>query len=134
MATSPNHRVPVAVELTHSQVDHVLRAAGEGGAMSLLLGGAEALRAALKNGDGPFADGMNESRYSRSLLLGLCVFATLPDDGSPMPVTAMAKINGMSPSTTHRYATTLVLAGLVEQDTKTRKYRIARDLRAPGTG
>jgi DNA-binding IclR family transcriptional regulator len=31
---------------------------------------------------------------------------------------------GLSPSTTHRYMTTLLAAGLLEQDPRSRRYRV----------
>jgi len=64
-------------------------------------------------------------RLSRSLLLGLLVFASFPSDGSGLAVTDVASQLGMSPSTTHRYMTTLLAVGLLDQDPRTRRYRLA---------
>jgi len=71
---------------------------------------------------------------SRSLLLGLLLFATLPADGSSAAITDLGQLLGMSNSTAHRYATTLVAAGLVERDPQTRRYRLAHDVQAPKAG
>ena len=61
---------------------------------------------------------------SRSLLLGLLVFACFPRDGSGLAVSDVAARLEMSPSTTHRYMTTLLAVGLLEQDPRTRRYRV----------
>jgi DNA-binding IclR family transcriptional regulator len=63
-------------------------------------------------------------RLSRSLLLGLLVFACFPTDGGALAVTDVAKRLGLSPSTTHRYMTTLLAVGLLEQDARSRRYRV----------
>jgi DNA-binding MarR family transcriptional regulator len=63
-------------------------------------------------------------RLSRSLLLGLLVLAAFPGDGSSLAVGDVASRLGMSPSTTHRYMTTLLAVGLLDQDPRTRRYRL----------
>ncbi len=63
---------------------------------------------------------------SRSFLLGLSLLAGFPADGSDLSITDTARMLDMSPSTAHRYVSTLVAAGLLEQDTGTRLYRLAR--------
>lgn len=63
-------------------------------------------------------------RLSRSLLLGLLVFACFPSDGHALAVTDVAGRLGLSPSTTHRYMTTLLAVGLLEQDPRSRHYRV----------
>lgn len=63
-------------------------------------------------------------RLSRSLLLGLLVLACFPTDGGSLAVTDVAGRLDMSPSTTHRYMTTLLAVGLLEQDPRTRRYRL----------
>ena len=62
--------------------------------------------------------------FSRSLLLGLALFAALPADGSYVGITGLARTLGMSASTAHRYVSTLVAVGLVERDPDTREYRL----------
>jgi len=79
------------------------------------------------NDRGPFASeyvALSESpRLSRSLLLGLLVLACFPRDGGSLAVSDVAERLDMSPSTTHRYMTTLLRVGLLEQDPQTRRYR-----------
>ena len=110
----------ITIELTRPQIDRVVRESGhESGVSGLLRGLAE---------EGTLAsryESLAESpRLSRSLLLGLLVLATFPADGGSLAVTDVAAQLGMSPSTTHRYMTTLLAVGLLEQDPRTRRYRI----------
>lgn len=111
----------ITIELTRTQVDRVLRDAAEDHGVAGLLRGL--------NGNGSLAaryEALADSpRLSRSLLLGLLVFASFPDDGGPLAVTDVASRLGMSPSTTHRYMTTLLAVGLLEQDPRSRRYRLA---------
>jgi DNA-binding MarR family transcriptional regulator len=110
----------ITIELTRPQIDRVVREAGqENGVSGLLRGLAE---------DGAMAsryEALADSpRLSRSLLLGLLVLATFPGDGTSLAVTDVASQLGMSPSTTHRYMTTLLAVGLLDQDPRTRRYRL----------
>ncbi len=52
------------------------------------------------------------------------MFACFPTDGGALAVTDVAKRLGLSPSTTHRYMTTLLAVGLLEQDARSRRYRV----------
>jgi len=110
----------ITIELTRPQIDRVVRDAGRDGGVSGLLRGLAA--------DGTLAsryEALSDSpRLSRSLLLGLLVLATFPDDGDSLAVMDVADRLGMSPSTTHRYMTTLLAVGLLEQDARSRRYRI----------
>ena len=63
--------------------------------------------------------------FSLSILKGLLVLAYLLS-GEPVGVIYLATRLQLGPSATHRYLSTFVLLGLVEQDPKTRKYRLAR--------
>ena len=111
----------ISIELTRAQVERVARDATEDAAVSGLL------RGLAENGTlAARYEALAESpRLSRSLLLGLLVFACFPSDGSDLAVTDVAVKLGMSPSTTHRYMTTLLAVGLLEQDPRTRRYRLA---------
>jgi hypothetical protein len=115
----------VAVELTTAQVDQVVRAATQGGAMSILLM-QRGFRAefACSLGEWPLAE-LNEKRLSRSLLMGLWILALLPDDGSWVGLGPLSSRAALSKSTAHRYVTTLVAVGLAEREPITRKYRLA---------
>ncbi len=68
-----------------------------------------------------------DQRLSRSLLRGLSILTRFGPDGEARGIVELAGELGMSPSTAHRYALTLVELGLLERCPKTRKYRL------PGT-
>jgi DNA-binding MarR family transcriptional regulator len=110
----------ISIELTKAQINQIVRGASQDDSVSSLLrgltdGGALASR----------FQALSESpRLSRSLLLGLLVLACFPADGTAMAVTDVATRLEMSPSTTHRYMTTLLAVGLLEQDPRTRRYRV----------
>jgi DNA-binding MarR family transcriptional regulator len=111
----------ITIELTRTQVDRVVRGASSQDFATNLLRG-------LVDGRAPIPDleTLAESpRLSRSLLLGLLVLACFPADGTTVAVTEVAARLRMSASTTHRYMTTLLAVGLLEQDPSTRRYRIA---------
>lgn len=110
----------ITIELTRPQIDRIVREASDGEGVSGLL------RGMAQSGDlaARYAALSDSPRLSRSLLLGLLVLATFPADGSSLAVTDVAGKLGMSPSTTHRYMTTLLAVGLLEQDPRTRRYRL----------
>ncbi|HEX4467687.1 MAG TPA: helix-turn-helix domain-containing protein [Solirubrobacteraceae bacterium] len=110
----------ISIELTRSQIDRILRRAAEGEGVSGLLRGLSDKGDLTSN----YRELADSPRLSRSLLLGLLVLASFPSDGSPLAVTDVASRLGMSPSTTHRYMTTLLAVGLLEQDPRTRRYRV----------
>jgi DNA-binding MarR family transcriptional regulator len=60
---------------------------------------------------------------SQSLLRGLLVLSCLPPDGGYRENLEVAKTLGISPSTTHRYMSTLVALGFVERNPNSRQYR-----------
>jgi hypothetical protein len=68
--------------------------------------------------------GASDPRLSRSLLRGLSLLTCFGPDGGARGVVELAHDAGMSPSTAHRYASTLVELGLLERDPKSRKYRL----------
>jgi hypothetical protein len=109
----------ITIELTRAQVDQVVRRSSEGSAVSGILHGlAEGGIAA------SFPELSESPRLSRSLLLGLLVLAAFPTDGESLAVSDVAARLELSPSTTHRYMTTLLAVGLLEQDPRSRRYRI----------
>jgi IclR family transcriptional regulator, pca regulon regulatory protein len=63
-------------------------------------------------------------RYSQSLARGLAILECFRAERSVLGIAEIADELGMSRSTTHRYLTTLVALGYVEQD-KRRKYRLS---------
>jgi predicted transcriptional regulator len=117
----------VAIELTKAQVDKVVRAAGQGGTMSVLL---SALKdpnwtLSLDSSKWTYPVQMDDRRLSRSLLSGLLVLSCFPVDGGYLGIAELARVLNMNTSTTHRYVTTLLAVGLLERDSTTRRYRLA---------
>ncbi len=111
----------MCIELLQHQVDRVVHAAADGGHLSVVLTGLVQNRQAFAGE----LRGLDDRRLSRSLLIGLLLLASMPDDGSHVGVAELARLVGANTSTTHRYITTLVAVGLVERDPVTRRYRIA---------
>jgi hypothetical protein len=116
----------VSIELSKSQVDQVVRSAGQGGTLSVLLSAVDDARWPLSLGsdDWAFPEQLDDRRLSRSLLSGLLVLSCFPKDGGYLGIAELARILKMNTSTTHRYVTTLLAVGLLERDPATRKYRI----------
>ncbi|HEY4897000.1 MAG TPA: helix-turn-helix domain-containing protein [Solirubrobacteraceae bacterium] len=110
----------IAIELTSSQIDRIVRRASDSNGVATLLHGL-AGRAAMTP---DFRELAESPRLSRSLLLGLLVLASFPTDGGALAVTDVAARLEMSPSTTHRYLSTLLAVGLLEQDPRTRRYHV----------
>jgi IclR-like helix-turn-helix domain-containing protein len=110
----------VAITLTRAQVDRVVRQAAQGD------GAAGRLRPLSSAGMeiARYRELAESPRLSRSLLLGLLVLASFPADGSSTAVTDVATQLDMSPSTTHRYLSTLLAVGLLEQDPRSRRYHL----------
>ena len=117
----------VSIQLSKAQVDQVVRAAGQGGTMSVLL---SALKdpswtlASAGNEEWTYPAQMDDRRLSRSLLSGLLVLSCFPADGRSLGIAELARILAMNTSTTHRYVTTLLAVGLLERDPATRRYRL----------
>jgi IclR helix-turn-helix domain len=135
---------PITIALSPTQVDAVVRAASHGGAPSIaaLIANSLARPRASGNGrgnreqDGGASAGptgasadllsgdADDPRLSRSLLRGFSLLAGFGPDGRERGIVELAGDLGMSPSTAHRYALTLVELGLLERCPKTRKYRL----------
>jgi DNA-binding MarR family transcriptional regulator len=125
--TDRNTSGAVTIELSKSQVDKVIRAAGQGGTMSVLL---SALRdpswtLGLDSEESAQPAQLEDRRLSRSLLSGLMVLSCFPPDGGYLGIAELARMLAMNTSTTHRYVTTLLAVGLLERDSTTRRYRLA---------
>jgi hypothetical protein len=115
-------RHPITIALTPLQVEEVLRAAN-GDEHSSIQG---LLTRALAD---PFpGDAEIDRRLSRSLLRGFALLACLGRDGRARGIVEIACELGMSASTTHRYAATLLELGLLERSPRTRKYRLSAGL------
>jgi len=133
----------ITIALSPTQVDDVVRAAARGRAPSISTLIADSLaqprarngskrasraakeagarRAALLRGYMPETA---DPRLSRSLLRGLSLLTGFGPDGEARGIVELADELGMSPSTAHRYALTLVELGLLERCPRTRKYRL----------
>ena len=117
----------VLIELSKAQVDQVVRSAGQGGTMSVLLSALKDPKWTLSidSEDWSYPAQMDDRRLSRSLLSGLLVLSCFPSDGGYLGIAELARMLDMNTSTTHRYVTTLLAVGLLDRDPATRRYRIA---------
>jgi Fic family protein len=103
--------------------------------MSILLAGLGDFRETLSRGaEAERPSHMEDRRLFRSLLSGLLVLTSLAADGSYLGIAEVARLTGMSHSTTHRYVSTLLAVELVERDPRTRKYRSVTDTTASDRG
>ena len=114
-------RAGITIELTPSQIDHVILGATGAGNMSVLLSGQIDMQKMFARR----TELLGDPNISRSLMRALLILAALHADESYIGVVELSNKLKMSPSTTHRYLTTFVLAGLVERS-DSRKYRLAR--------
>ena len=117
----------VTIELSKAQIDQVVRAAGQGGTMSVLLSAVRDPQwtLSLDSEEWAYPAQMEDRRLSRSLLSGLLVLSCFPSDGDYLGIAELARMLDMNTSTTHRYVTTLLAVGLLERDPATRRYRLA---------
>lgn len=69
---------------------------------------------------------------SRSLEYGVAILECFSRDHHELGIAALSDIVGIGRSTTHRYATTLMALGYLEQNTK-RKYRLSTRAADPGS-
>jgi hypothetical protein len=119
----------VSVELTNAQVESVVRATADarGPSLSLLLSGLIAEQAISESSlEERYWAELESGRLSHSLFRGLLILALFISGEEGRGVVDVARQLGLSPSTTHRYITTLVAFGLLVQDPSTRKYRLPR--------
>jgi IclR family pca regulon transcriptional regulator len=85
-----------------------------------------AARVPRRDADGeslPLIPTLQEPRYSQSLERGLAVLCCFTPERPVLGIAEIAEELGMSRSTTHRYAITLMALGYLEQDAS-RKYRL----------
>jgi IclR helix-turn-helix domain len=110
-----SEQVPITITLSPAQVDHVVHTASSSRTpgISTLLGGY-------------LPSDSEDPRLSRSLLRGLSLLGCFASSETARGIVELAHDAGMSPSTAHRYASTLVELGLLERDPKSRKYRLPR--------
>ncbi|HEY2141592.1 MAG TPA: helix-turn-helix domain-containing protein [Solirubrobacteraceae bacterium] len=133
-------RLSISITLSPTQVDDVVRAASQGRAPSISTLIANSLASPLGSDerDPPASSSPNgeavsggylpidaiDPRMSRSLLRGLSLLTCFGPNGDARGIVELAAELGMSPSTAHRYAVTLVELGLLERCPDTRKYRL----------
>jgi hypothetical protein len=139
-----HENAPISITLSPAQVDDVVREASRGRAPSVSALISKRLAAPLQPEGGarneplprdaqarePIFGGYlrhdtEDQRLSRSLLRGLSILTCFGPDARERGIVELARDLGMSPSTAHRYALTLVELGLLERCPKTRKYRLA---------
>jgi IclR helix-turn-helix domain len=119
----------VSLELTTAQVEGVVRATADarGPSLSLLLSGLIAEQAISESSlEERYWVELESGRLSHSLFRGLLILALFISGEEGRGVVEVARQLGLSPSTTHRYISTLVAFGLLVQDPATRKYRLPR--------
>jgi len=134
-----DERISISIKLSPTQIDEVVRAASRSRAPSISTLIADTLHAsplpandtkrstksqAISPLNGYMPIGPVDPRLSRSLLRGLSILTCFGPDGGSRGIVEIAEDLGMSPSTTHRYALTLVELGLLERCPDTRKYRL----------
>lgn len=100
----------IQIELSKAQVQRVVRNATGRGLEGLLR-------------DVKVSEITDDLRFSRSLLRGLAVLQFF-SDGEWKSVTEVARDLGAGNSTTFRYVATLTEVGLLEQDSRSRRYRL----------
>lgn len=141
-----DEQISISITLSPAQIDEVVRAASSSRAPSVSTLIANSLSGPLRASAGAtdpnapttdsaevrprggyMPDDTTDPRLSRSLLRGLALLTGFGPDGEARGIVELAGDLGMSPSTAHRYALTLVELGLLERCPKTRKYRL------PGT-
>ncbi len=110
-----SEQVPITITLSPAQVDHVVHTASRSRTpgISTLLGSY-------------LPSDSEDPRLSRSLLRGLSLLGCFASGETARGIVELAHDAGMSPSTAHRYASTLVELGLLERDPKSRKYRLPK--------
>ncbi len=116
IAVSPES---ISLSLTSEQVEMVIAdvaaRAGCDVPLSVVMSPAELLASPL----------LEDQTFSRSLLYGLLVLSCLSEDGSERRIREIAQELDLPDETARRYVYTLRAVGLLEQDPKTHKYRLA---------
>jgi len=119
----------VSITLSPAQVEQVVRAATRSKApgISILIAGAVGRRAAARGGGGVARippSTFSDRRLSRSLLRGLSILTCFESPDQERGIVELAREAGMSASTAHRYALTLIELGLLERSANSRRYRL----------
>jgi DNA-binding MarR family transcriptional regulator len=115
--------------LTNAQVEGIVRSTvdARGPSLNLLLSGLIAEQTISESSlEERYWVELESGRLSHSLFRGLLILALFISGEEGRGVVEVARQLGLSPSTTHRYISTLVAFGLLVQDPSTRKYRLPR--------
>lgn len=117
----------VFIQLTEDQVERIIRGRVQPATSSPARDGARgaAGKHAGQSIEWLFRTLMEDRSLSHSLLIGLQVLTCFPLDGTERGVAEVAKQLQMNNSTVHRYMSTLMRIGLLEQDMYSRLYRLA---------
>ncbi len=120
----------VSITLSPAQVEQVVRAATRSKApgISILISGALGGRAGCGR-DGrsraPISAGAGgDRRLSSSLLRGLSILTCFQSVEQERGIVELSREAGMSASTAHRYAATLIELGLLERSPGSRRYKL----------
>jgi hypothetical protein len=109
----------VRIALSGVQVEHLVVQLSGRGSLTAVLGEVPDLEGARR----VLLPLIDDNRYSRSQCRALLVLAACPVDGGWIELTDVARELGISPSTVHRYITTWIAIGLLEQHAQSRRYR-----------
>jgi hypothetical protein len=115
---APDRAEPIAITLSRTRLAGVLRAADEAHASPTA-----------SSPRGTDAACAPREDLSRSLIRGLALAASFEPGGPERGIVELAEEVGLSPSTAHRYARTLVAAGVLEHSPVTHRYRLAHAAR-----
>lgn len=130
---------PISIVLSAEQVEQVVRTAARARSptIRLLVEDARVAGTVGAPGDDEERASGADPRLSRSLLRGLALLRCMAGgERAERGIVELAAELGMSASTAHRYAQTLLELGLLERSPRTRKYRLAgtTPLTADGRG
>jgi hypothetical protein len=126
----------ISIVLTPTQVEQVLRAAAHSTAPGIAALISGSLRRHVGDDERGAAEPLDlqtdsatngaapDRRLSRSLLRGLSILTCFDAAGEERGIVELSRDAGMSASTAHRYALTLIELGLLERSPRSRKYRL----------
>jgi hypothetical protein len=123
---SSRRNLSIAITLSPSQVEDVLRSTSRTRASSLAALISSALRV-----PAPAELDTCDRRLSRSLLRGLAILACFTVEQPERGILDLARELDLSASTTHRYVLTLLELGLLERCPRSRRYRLPRPVPGP---
>jgi DNA-binding IclR family transcriptional regulator len=114
------HGRPATVQLSKRHVEPVAGEVPSGGSLLWVLSGVPGPRDTFEA-----ATRGRSRQVAKSLISGLSLLECMPIDGRYVRRAELARILGMKGNVAGRYLYTLLGTGLLEQDSRTRRYRIA---------